>query len=176
MDKKIINKIAWWIPIKKWRDNFRNAFNPIYDRNSIQQIDIEVFSYCNRQCWFCPNSILDRHSQNQYMDENLYLKILNELKEFNITGFISYSRYNEPLADKIILKRIKQAREILPNVRLTFNTNGDYLSKEYLDELAESGLNDIQIQCYLNQNEQFDIENTIKPKMMKLINKLVFLI
>ena len=23
---KIINKIAWWIPIRKWRDNFRNKF------------------------------------------------------------------------------------------------------------------------------------------------------
>ena len=24
MDEKTINKIAWWIPIRKWRDNFRN--------------------------------------------------------------------------------------------------------------------------------------------------------
>ena len=24
MNKKTIDKIAWWIPIKKWRDNFRN--------------------------------------------------------------------------------------------------------------------------------------------------------
>ncbi|WP_083249417.1 hypothetical protein [Brachyspira hampsonii] len=22
-----LDKIAWWIPIKKWRDNFRNKFN-----------------------------------------------------------------------------------------------------------------------------------------------------
>ena len=26
IDKKIINTIAWWIPIKKWRDNFRDKF------------------------------------------------------------------------------------------------------------------------------------------------------
>lgn len=24
MNEKTINKIAWWIPIRKWRDNFRN--------------------------------------------------------------------------------------------------------------------------------------------------------
>ena len=26
IDKKIINTITWWIPIKKWCDNFRNKF------------------------------------------------------------------------------------------------------------------------------------------------------
>ena len=27
INKDIINKLAWWIPIRKWRDNFRNKFN-----------------------------------------------------------------------------------------------------------------------------------------------------
>ncbi|MBS4762792.1 MAG: hypothetical protein KHX06_01870, partial [Brachyspira sp.] len=26
MNEKNINKLAWWIPIRKWRDNFRNKF------------------------------------------------------------------------------------------------------------------------------------------------------
>ena len=26
MDKERIDKLAWWIPIRKWRDNFRNKF------------------------------------------------------------------------------------------------------------------------------------------------------
>ena len=24
--KELINSLAWWIPIRKWRDNFRNKF------------------------------------------------------------------------------------------------------------------------------------------------------
>ena len=24
---EVVDKIAWWIPIRKWRDNFRNKFN-----------------------------------------------------------------------------------------------------------------------------------------------------
>ena len=24
INKDIVNKLAWWIPIRKWRDNFRN--------------------------------------------------------------------------------------------------------------------------------------------------------
>ena len=26
MDKKTIDNLVWWIPIKKWRDNFRAKF------------------------------------------------------------------------------------------------------------------------------------------------------
>ena len=26
INNKIINTLAWWIPIRKWRDNFRNKF------------------------------------------------------------------------------------------------------------------------------------------------------
>ncbi|MEI0700166.1 SPASM domain-containing protein [Brachyspira intermedia] len=195
--KRLIDKIAWWIPIKKLREKFRNNFskekeydninhlqnedtynpyslleNKEYDPDTIAQVEIGIFTYCNRQCHFCTNSIINRHEKNIYMDEKLYIKILKELKEFKRLGYITYSRYNEPTADRIILKRIKQAREILPNIWLTLNTNGDYLTKEYLDEFAEAGLNHMQIQCYLNKNESFDVENIIKPRMMKLINKL----
>lgn len=27
INEDIINKLAWWIPVRKWRDNFRNKFN-----------------------------------------------------------------------------------------------------------------------------------------------------
>ena len=48
------------------------------------------------------------------MDEAVYLKILEDLASINYKGVITYSRYNEPLADKIILKRIQQARDMVP--------------------------------------------------------------
>lgn len=172
LDNKLVDRIAWLIPIKKWRERFRDKFIGVYNPNVIGQVEIEIFSFCNRKCWFCPNSIIDRNSNNIYLKEELYIKVLEELKKFNKIGFITYSRYNEPLADKIILKRIEQARNILPDVWLTFNTNGDYLTKEYLDLLAIAGLNHIQIQCYLSQKETFDIKNIVKPKMINFLKKL----
>lgn len=44
----------------------------------IRMVEIEIFSFCNRKCWFCPNSFIDRNSTNILMQEELYLKILNE--------------------------------------------------------------------------------------------------
>jgi len=125
-------------------------------KKNLTQIEIEIFSFCNRQCWFCPNSFIDRHSTNNFMDENLYLKILSELQEIDYSNIITYSRYNEPLSDKIFLTRLKQARKACPNAELHTNSNGDYITKEYLDELVNAGLNSIAIQCYFGENENFD--------------------
>jgi radical SAM protein with 4Fe4S-binding SPASM domain len=140
--------------------------------NKLRMVEIEIFSYCNRQCWFCPNSLIDRHSGNILMDESLYLYVLNDLQSINFDGMISYSRYNEPLSNKeIFIERLKQAKKILPNACLHTNTNGDYLTREYLDDLYAAGLNSMNIQCYLREDEEFNVEN-IKSKIDSFAQKL----
>jgi len=119
-------------------------------------VEIETFSKCNRQCKWCPNSIIDRQSFQNYLLEELYLKVLNELKD-NPPKIISFSRYNEPLLDPIIFKRIKQTKKILPKTKLSINTNGDYLTPLILKKLYNCGLNNLNIQIYSNI-----IENEVK--------------
>ena len=137
----------------------------------LSSIEIETFSFCNRQCWFCPNHIVDRHSKNEYMDEAVYLKILSELREIHYTSKIAFSRYNEPFADRIILTRIRQAREYCPKAYLHSNTNGDYLSREYLDEIAHAGLDELEVQCYFGENENFSFTRYLE-RLESLAEKL----
>ena len=109
-------------------NNLLDYFNNLYPQevistkvslDKIRSVEIEIFSYCNRNCWFCPNNFIDRHSDNILMDEGIYLNILNDFKTINYRGRISYSRYNEPLSHKdIFLKRLKQANELLPSALL----------------------------------------------------------
>jgi biotin synthase-like enzyme len=141
-------------------------------KKQLNLIEIETFSYCNRKCWFCANSIIDRHSSNNTMPEDMYLSILNQLSEIDYDKEITYSRYNEPLAYKeIILKRISQARKILPKAKLRTNTNGDYVTFEYINELRDAGLNELFIQQYLANNEQYD-HVKMKKRMIEKIKKL----
>lgn len=138
----------------------------------ITSVEIETFSYCNRQCWFCPNSYIDRHTENIVMSEDVYLDILMQLKEIDYKGVISFSRYNEPFSKrKIILRRISQARDLLPNARLVSNTNGDYMTLEYIHRLKEAGLNFLNIQIYLSENEKFDLDN-LEIRFKELAEKL----
>jgi hypothetical protein len=125
-------------------------------RRSVTMVEIEVFSYCNRRCWFCPNAHIDRISQNTHMRPEIYTSILSQLASIEYQGRISYSRYNEPLADKIILERLRQAGAILPRALLHTNTNGDYLTPEYLEELYDAGLRSMNVQIYLKNHERYD--------------------
>ena len=139
-------------------------------KKTLRMIEIEVFSYCNRQCWFCPNSQVDRHSENIMMKESIYNKILQNLKSINYHGMISYSRYNEPLADPIIFKRLKQAKEVVPNACLHINTNGDYFNHEVLHELYDSGLRSMNIQVYIPEKKDYT-DKLATEYMMHALNK-----
>lgn len=95
--------------------------------SQIRLLEVELFSFCNRTCSFCPNSFIDRLSDNKILSKDTFSKLLVELKEHNFKGVISFSRYCEPFAHRNILEdRIKIVRQILPKVKLVCNTNGDY--------------------------------------------------
>ena len=145
-------------------------------KKNVEHVEVGIFSYCNRKCWFCSNSIIDESKKNIFMDENIFLKILNELSSINYSNNISLHRYNEPLYNKeVLLKRLRQVREYLPNAHIGINTNGDYLNIEYLKELNEIGVNQLIIAYYYDYNDKntpFDIDNIIAPEMDKFINKL----
>lgn len=142
-------------------------------KSSVNQVEIEVFTYCNRKCYFCPNSYIDRRSTNTYMDEELYLRILRELGSIDYRGCITYSRYNEPLADRIILSRLRQARELVPNAILSTHTNGDYLDRSYLEELRNAGLNTLKVQTYLGNKRKFS-DADILTRMSRQLNDIGF--
>ena len=38
MNKKLIDNISWWIPIRKWRDNFRNYINNRFNKHIVKRI------------------------------------------------------------------------------------------------------------------------------------------
>ena len=67
-------------------------------KEALKLIEIEIFSFCNRKCWFCPNSSVDRISETTFMDEDVYLGLIKQLQEIDYSGELTYSRYNEPLA------------------------------------------------------------------------------
>lgn len=143
-------------------------------RTSVRYVEIETFSYCNRKCWFCPNARIPQRQDkagNQYMDESLYLRVLNQLALIDYRGQIQFGRYNEPLADRVILTRLMQARYLLPGAYLYSHTNGDFLTRNYLDELHSAGLNELKIQTYLGNNDRWD-ESEIRERQDSQLRRL----
>lgn len=95
---------------------------------NLRLVEIELFNYCNRECEWCPNSLIDRKSNFIEIDNNVLKKICKELKINNYKNPITFSRYNEPLSKLNILnERIKQIKKYLPLNKMITNTNGDFL-------------------------------------------------
>lgn len=140
-------------------------------KRSVTMVEIEVFSYCNRRCWFCPNSKIDRISRNVLMPAELYSRVVDQLAEIDYAGMITYSRYNEPLADRVILERIAEARAKLPSARLHTNTNGDYLDGPYLEDLYAAGMRSLNVQLYLKNEELYDHDKT-RAKAMQTLGRI----
>ena len=116
---------------------------------NLKLVEIEIFNYCNRTCEFCPNVTIDRKSAVIELPESCFLNTLQELKDQDFDGCVTFSRYNEPLSqDELLKKRAKQVREYLPNVTLIFNTNGDFLTKKRLDRLD---VDEISVMDYDNK-------------------------
>lgn len=143
-------------------------------RTSVKYVEIETFTYCNRKCWFCPNAKIPQRQDragNKEMDDWLYLRIELDLHFARFSGQIQFGRYNEPLADRVILERIGDVRYVLPRAWLYSHTNGDFLTREYLDKLRQSGLNELKIQTYLGNNDRWD-EQAILDRQQQQLRKL----
>lgn len=101
----------------------------------LRLVEIELFSYCNRKCAWCPNHFVDR-TNFIGMEQNIFYKILEELRDNHYEGALTFSRYNEPMSHIDLLKdRLFEIKKYLPNNKLITNTNGDFLSKENLHRL-----------------------------------------
>lgn len=159
------------IQVEQLKQTTDRSLAALIFKRAIRSVEIEVFSYCNRRCWFCPNSYIDRMSKNNIMPPALYSLILDQLASIRYDKTISYSRYNEPLSDKIILDRIREAREKLPNALLHTNTNGDYLDSAYIAHLYDAGLRSLNIQVYLSNEEAYS-HSRISERANQIICKL----
>ncbi len=142
-------------------------------KKNVRIVEMEPSSFCNRKCSFCANSFIDRTSQNIEMPEDIFIKLLEELKDINYSNTFSLNRYNEPLANReFILKRIKMVKDYIPNAKIGLFTNGDYLNKTYVRDLESAGLSYMHISFYLKDNEKFDKENIIHKRMCEVFNKI----
>lgn len=122
----------------------------------VNVVYLELSSYCNRQCSYCPVSVYPRAQRD--MGEDIFKKIMDELVEIDYRNTVSVSLYNEPLADARLAEKIRQIHKNLPYCYVRFNSNGDYMTMETLDELNEAGCREIQVTLHFAPNETYNDE------------------
>ncbi|MDA0049030.1 radical SAM protein [Brachyspira hyodysenteriae] len=144
-------------------------------------VSFEISTYCNRKCWYCPNSY--NETLKKFMDWNIFIKAIEELKNIKYSGAISYNLYNEPLFDDRLEDFIRHTHNSLPNVITVLYTNGDILNVELAKKLVEAGLDKFIVTVHdkdpdKNLKRLIPVKEFLKEKMilqtsndLKLLNQ-----
>lgn len=130
---------------------------------------IEVSSFCNARCYFCPNKWMKR--KKNIMNMAVFQKIVERIKEekinprqFNLTGT------GEPLTDRMIFKKIELLKSNFPESEVFFPTNLALANKNILSEIVKSKLDSISIS--LNADNEKDYKEIMNLNFHNTINNL----
>jgi radical SAM protein with 4Fe4S-binding SPASM domain len=124
---------------------------------TVTNVIVEISRYCNRQCAYCPVSNVDRVTERDILSASIYSKILNDLAGISYTGSLCLNLYNEPMADRpLLLARIREARKTLPGCRIYFSTNGDFLSRDYVEAMVDAGLSELYVTIHMPKGGPYD--------------------
>jgi MoaA/NifB/PqqE/SkfB family radical SAM enzyme len=113
-------------------------------------IEVEIGTYCNRQCAWCPNGWHERglKSASRSMLDETWRALLGDLGAARYAGWFAFHNYNEPMADPRLLERLSQARAALPAAKLEVHTNGDFLTRASVHALAGAGCSLTRVTLY----------------------------
>ncbi|MCM1559151.1 MAG: SPASM domain-containing protein [Butyrivibrio sp.] len=102
-----------------------------------QQVMIETVNRCNGKCSFCPANVGSEVRPFKKMDEALFYKIIEQLKDLNYAGAIYLNVNNEPFIDTRILTFAGCIKKEIPKAKVNIITNGTLLTKEKMVAAAE---------------------------------------
>lgn len=98
---------------------------------------LETVNRCNGTCDFCPaNARIDKREYKK-MTQDLFDKIIGELRDAQWSGKIFLQVNNEPFLDNRILHFARRIRENLPDSKVCIITNGTLLNVEKMVEMAD---------------------------------------
>lgn len=117
------------------------VLNPFSDL--FAEIEFETTSYCNRKCDYCPNAEWERMggSSGFFMAEDVFVTLVQQLKELGFTGKVAPHLYGEPMRDPRLTRWMAYVRKELPDSYIKVVTNGDYLDDKSYQRLIDAGVN-----------------------------------
>ena len=145
--------------------------------NCFYTIEIEATNHCNAHCEFCAHETSTRNKGFIDLDKfNAFLFRQEELAKYNELNYASGKRISpkivfgglgEPLLHREICGLIKSAK--LHGFYVSLITNGSLLTEVLAKELAESGLDELDISLHTVNPEKYrcitgmDLKMFIEP-------------
>ena len=123
-------KLSWYIPIKKYREIYRN--NIINEWNKLEKLsvlEIHIADHCNFSCYSCMH--YSQLSEEKYYDIDIFEKDIKRMSHLTNSG-IQQIRImgGEPLLNKRCKDYLTITRKYFPFSGIILVTNGILLTKQ----------------------------------------------
>jgi radical SAM protein with 4Fe4S-binding SPASM domain len=129
----------------------------------VKLVQVEISSFCNRMCAYCPVSYIPRKDINDKMENTVFDTVVMSLSSINYTNNFLFNLFNEPLADKSYFFSVwEKVQTHLPLCIPYIITNGDFLDVDYLDAIHERNRNGKGCVAISIHYEKFSHENLLK--------------
>lgn len=122
-------------------------------------VNLETISTCNARCVFCPHPLNNKNANPQYMDEQLFRKIIDECVQYAELREICFGLMNEPMMDRLLLERIayvRRARGARPLPVIVVITNGALLTPSKLDDMLDNPPDGIKVSVHGLEKETYE--------------------
>ncbi len=123
-------------------------------------IEIEINSYCNLSCSYCPNREFQRKEKGT-MSLEQYQHIMGQLEDLNFVGRISHEFYGEPTLHPQFDRIVSLTKEALPHSKVELYSNATKLDLKLLQELLEAGVDEFIITKHEGQ-ELIEFEQALR--------------
>lgn len=114
-------------------------------------VEIEINSYCNLACSYCPNREFERKEKGDMSLED-YENIIDQLVELNFKGRISHEFYGEPTLHPHYDEIISLTKKKLPACKIELYSNATKLTQERVAKLLDLGLDEIFVTIHEGQH------------------------
>ena len=146
-------------PFRKYRKDFEvlKENNPMGDDLPDFPISIEIESsyFCNLKCPFCPRVVNEGEREIKHIPEELWEKILNEIRENNLPSLLM-DHEGESLMNPKLISMIKQAKEA-GVLDIWLHTNGNLLYKKKAEELIDAGLTKVNFSIDAGKPNTYEV-------------------
>lgn len=132
-----------------------------------RSVALEISTRCNRQCSYCPNSLIK--VPDNLMPDEVFEKALKDLAAIKYSGVVYYHRYNEPLLDPSLVRKIARVTKTLPRVLSRVVTNGDFLSKDLLAQLVDAGMSQMMVTLHSGGQKRAEAVREISAEYASLV-------
>lgn len=99
-------------------------------------VNLETINRCNNTCAFCTANKNEEKRSYMRMEDALFYKIIDQLKEWGYQGYLTLYGNNEPWLDTRIVEFHKYCREQLPDCFIFMSTNGLLLDIEKVKQIT----------------------------------------